>query len=152
MEQVVIDALAQIATGYSTLGVLGALGALLAAIVGVAKLPPIQGLLPRRLRWESLPKLGRIGIVFGAGALGSGLVAVAGGMALGPALVAGLLAGLTAIGTNETYRAVRPKKPGTPSRSSDEPPDDVDAGDSEPRRYAPSISRPSSIRSPIKAP
>jgi len=144
MEQVVIDALGQIATGYSTLGVLGALGASLTVLIGIAKLPPIQGVLPLRWRWESLPKLGRLGIVFGAGMLGSGLVAIAGGMAIGPALVAGLLAGLTAIGTNETYRAAHPRKPGvTPiaEEVAEEPPQ---------KDYEPSVSRSSSLKATIK--
>lgn len=108
--------LAQQALDAKQLGVLGVLGVLLAGAVQVFKLPLVQrvlGAIPKvgpYLAWDNLGGLGRLVIVFlfsGAGAL---LSALATGTGWSASLIGALVVGMSAIGTHQTIKSVRPAK------------------------------------------
>lgn len=113
--QPILD-LAQQALNAKQLGVLGVLGVLLAGAVQIWKLPLVQNLLGsipkvgKYLAWDQLGSVGRLLIVFVLSAAGALLSALATGTGWSAAIIGALVVGMSAIGTHQTLKAVRPAK------------------------------------------
>lgn len=85
------------------------LGVLLTGLLKIYRLELIQRFLPAKLRWDQLPPFAKVALPFGLALLGVGLPAyLLGSMGLVAALVAGVSAGLTAIGLHHGIKESKP--------------------------------------------
>jgi hypothetical protein len=87
---IIQEAAKSVTDGLGAYGVVGAVAAALTAAVGVDR--------AAGLPWKTIPKWGRYLIVFAFSAVGSGMMSFLGGVGVAASIVAGVMAGLVAIG------------------------------------------------------
>jgi hypothetical protein len=104
--QLLQELMAALQLTYEQAGWIGAAGAALTFLLRLYRMDTVQGLLPQKAKWDSLPKWGKFLLPFLLSMGGASLAALGGGATWLAALIGGLTAGLASVGAHHGTKAL----------------------------------------------